>query len=282
VSSNLPAAAIVPAAPIILSSASPGQPAPMREAVANLRHAIEEAVGGLPPTDAVLLVGAGAGGFHDHAAADLRPLGVHAPVLELPVATPVIEDLTRLTQYPRFRGEPLGVELTILTRIVGRILGQVPVVPVSVPRGPEADVLRAVGASLHEALEDVDATATVVAAGDLSAGLHDRSPAYLIEGAAAYDAAIVQALEHDDLGSLARYGPDEAERVRARGWPSIVVAAGAAAAARLRPVEVSYHAPCGVGGLVAHLVGRDAPLTRRYEIAGGRTGVLEKPYRPDQ
>jgi hypothetical protein len=119
----------------------------------------------------------------------------------------------------------------------------VPVLPVAVDPGSEAPALAALGRELA----DDSRRAVLLAAGDGSAGLGERSPRWRIEGAAAWDAALVAAVAAHDEAALAVLGPQEARRVWALGWAPIVVATAAAGRWRV----CSYSAPRGVGYLVA-------------------------------
>ncbi len=103
----VPAAAIVPAAPLLVSAASPDQPAEIRDDVATLREAAHRVLAALPTTDVTVLLAAGARGFHDTAHATLRPLGIRGAEATLPVARDLIPHVTRLTQYPVFVSEEL-------------------------------------------------------------------------------------------------------------------------------------------------------------------------------
>jgi hypothetical protein len=248
--------AIVPTAPLVLATASPDQPEANRDEVRRLRELAREAITGLKEADVHVLVAAGPRGIHDRAHATLAPLGVSGATADLPVAEDVVEHLSRLTQYPVFRGDTLGLGLSVLALQLHEVCGEVPVVPVQVPAATRFDVLASIGASVGEAATEAGVTASVIAAGDLSAGLGEGSPRYAIDGASDWDAALIDAVHGDDSGALTRLGPEEAERVKSVGWAPIAAAHGACASARLR-LEVLGYAPArGVGHLVARCVPR--------------------------
>lgn len=257
-------AAVVPAAPLLLPEVSPAQPEPVREDVARLRELSREAIASLPRADVTVVVAAGPRGIHDSAVASLAPLGVPWARAELPVPTEAVEHLSRLVQHPMLRGDELGVALAVLALQVRDVRGIVPVLPLSVPAGTDFDVLTSVGASIAEAVEDAGLTATVVAAGDLSAGLHESSPRWRIDGAERWDAEAVRAFADGELKRLRDLGPEEAERVAALGWAPLAVLHGLVAAGGLAPELLGYLAPLGVGQLVGRCTDGQAPPSR-YE-----------------
>lgn len=249
-------AAAVPAPPLLLSEVSPDQPDTHREAVASLRERVRAILAALPDADVTVLIAPGPRGVHERARADLRPLGVNADDVVLPVDAELLPHATRLTQYPLALGGSLGVELTVLTRLVAEVRGEGPVLPLSVAPGTDGQVLLNVGASLVEALRDAHRRAVVVAAADLSAGLTTDAPAHLVAGAGAWDTLVVDAVTRRDTDAVAALGPSEAGRVRASGWASLTTVLGVAAAARLRVAddEVAYEVVRGVGRLATRLV----------------------------
>lgn len=271
-------AAVIPGAPLMIPAASPAQPAGVHEPVRVLRDAAADVLRALPPVDVHVLVAAGPRGIFDAARASLAPLGVRGAEVDLPVATDAIDDLSRLTQYPMFRGDPLTIEQSVLALQLHAVHGPVAVLPINVPSATDFDVLVTVGASICEAVRDAGLVAAVVVAGDLSAGLDQSSPGHRIEGAQGWDAAVVAAVRAGDLRRLSELGPDEAERVRALGWAPLAVLSGVCAAGRLRPEQVAYGAPRGVGELVARCVGADEEVAEPFEAAPGRAqeGVLRR------
>jgi aromatic ring-opening dioxygenase LigB subunit len=113
------------------------------------------------------------------------------------------------------------------------------------------DALAASAAGLRGAAEASDRRVAVVAAGDLAATLTTSSPGYLVEGADAWDATAVDAVRATDPDAMTALGPADAARVQARGWAPLVVLLRAAARQDHRFGTVRYHAPRGVGQLVA-------------------------------
>lgn len=266
--------AIVPGAPLLLREVSPDQPAGSRAAVEQLRGAVGAVLHGLPDAQAILLLIPGPRGVYDRARADLRPLGIDAPEVEVSVARDLLPAITRLTQLRLFRNEPLSPELTVLIRLLAEHRPDVPVAAVSVPGTAESEVLSATGAALAEAAYETGTTVSVLVAGDLSAGLHERSPAYLVEGAQDWDDALVADLRVSDWGAIGARGRDEAAQVHARGWAPLVALGGLARASGLETDDVSYHAPLGVGGVVARLAATQRPGRRPEQVAQPRVGVL--------
>jgi hypothetical protein len=252
--SGLVGGAVVPAAPLMLTSVSPDQPAEVREGVTRLRSLAREAIASLPTADVCVLVAAGIRGIYDRAHANLGPLGVIDATVDLPVAETAIEQLSRLTQYPVFRGDDLGLGLSVLALQLHEVHGDIPVLALHVPPTAHFDVLVSVGASINEALTETGLTGVIIAAGDLSAGLGERSPAYAIEGAARWDEAVVTAARTGTFAELGSLGPEEAERVKAVGWPALAVVHGACAASQFRLEVLDYASPRGVGQLVARCV----------------------------
>lgn len=242
--------AIVPGAPLLLPTASPGQPAAIVEQVAALRSDVRDALHALPDADAIVLVGAGRAGLFRDAEASLAPLGVRGASASAPVAADLLADVARVTRYPVLPQTPLGPDLSVLVLLLHEIC-EIPVVPVTVPADAAADGLVHVGAGLAEAARGT--TAALVGTGDLAATLTTASPGYLVEDAERWDQRLLAAFRDRGLDALARLGPADAARVRARSWAPLVVAAAAARAEGLAAARVRYHAPRGVGQLVAEL-----------------------------
>lgn len=259
-------AAAIPAAPLLVPGASTGMPEDVRGEVERLRAASFETLRGLPHGDVHVLVATGPRGIHDRAAASLAPLGVPHVEAELPAATEMIEDLSRLTQYPMFRGDPLGIAHSVLALLVREARGEVEVLPVSVPPGVEFDVLVAVGASISEAAEDAERDVSVICQADLSAALHPDSPRHVVDGAREWDEAVLDAVRERKLRGLRELGPDEAMRVEAPGWAPLAVLHGVCASARLEVDGRAYGAPRGVGQLVVRCLDHRPGDTDRFQI----------------
>ncbi|MDP8929760.1 MAG: hypothetical protein M3O70_14615 [Actinomycetota bacterium] len=264
---SLAGAVVLPAAPLMLPEASHEQPPEIREDVRELRRSARAAVAALPSFDLAVMVASGTRGVYDQAVASLAPLGIQEPEIQLPVDTETLEHLSRLTQYPMFRGDPLGISHSVLALQLHASRRLMPVVPLNVPAGADFDVLVSVGASIAEAARDAERLTAVLCPGDLSAGLHEGSPAPSIASARDWDAAVVAAFEEGDLGALRELGPREAERVHSLGWAPLAVLHGVCASARLRPVLLGYRSPRGVGQVVAHCIPEDELATERYDLA---------------
>lgn len=259
-------AAAVPTAPLLVPGASPGQPEDVRDEVERLRELSLDTLAGLPDSDAYVLVARGERGIHDRAAASLAPLGVPGLEVELSVATELIEGLSRLTQYPMYRGDPLSIAHSVLVMLLRDARGEVPVLPVNVPAAGDFDVLVAVGASVAEAAEDAERTVSVVCQSDLSAALDEASPGYAVEGARAWDDAVLEAVRERRLRRLEELGPDEAQRVEALGWAPLAVLHGVCASGHLQVEGLGYGAPRGVGQLVARCRDQAPGDTDRFQI----------------
>lgn len=261
----------------MLPVASHEQAPQIREDVRELRRLARTALEALAPFDFAVLLASGSHGVYDQAVASLAPLGVQQAGVQLPVDKEAVEHLSRLTQYPMFRGDPLGISHSVLALQLHAVRGPVPVVPVSVPAGADFDVLVSIGASISESARDAEHIAAVICPGDLSSGLDEDSPAHAIPTAREWDAAVVAAFEGGDLGALRELGPRDAERVRSLGWAPLAVLHGVCASGRLRPRIFGYRSPRGVGQLVAHCV--PVPSSERYDRANPgheRNGVVPR------
>lgn len=238
-------AAVLPTAPLLV----PGASGTLPDGVAAVCESIEAALDRLPDHDVVVLIaGAARGGVFDTAAASLAGIGRADITQDGKVEPSVVERLSGLVQYPLLRGGELPLGLAVLALLVGNAR---PLVPLAVPLGAAFVALQAVGVGVAEAC-DAGLRAVVVAAGDLSAGLTERSPLYLVDGARDFDAQLVDAVDSGRLDGLRRLGPAEAQRVGAVGWAPMAVLHGALARAKLGIVRRGYSAPRGVGYLIAH------------------------------
>lgn len=249
-------AAIIPSAPVLV----PGVSATLPDGLDKVCDATDAALESLPACDTVVLLaaaqpgGTGSGqGLYDVAEVSLAGAGRPDVARTCPVDHTAVERISRLTQYPLYRGDSMPLGLTVLALLVG---GSGPFVPVAVARNAGFDALSATGSAIAEAFADRDGDpgtrAVVVAAGDLSAGLTERSPLHLVEGARDWDARAVDVVDSGRLEGLGRLGPAEAARVGALGWAPMAVLHGAAARAKVGLVRRHYSAPRGVGYLVAH------------------------------
>lgn len=247
-------AAAIPAAPLLLSAASPAQPSEVADEVEALRRDVTQVLGSLPPADVVVLVAAGPGGIHNRGRASLAGLGLAGVETDLPIARELIREASRLTQYPLLRGDPLPLPHGVLALLVAQELGTRQILPLSVPEGADASVLLTLGAGLVEGVRAWGGTALVVAAGDLAATLTVGSPGYLVQGAEEWDRRVVDAFSAPNGQGILDLGPEEAERFGAHGWAPLAVLEGVRRRARLSADHVRYHAPRGVGQLVVRLV----------------------------
>ncbi len=232
-------AAVVPSAPLLVRGVSATLPAP----VSLVRDAVDAALAALPAADVTVLLAVGSAGVHDTATASLAGIGRPDLLATVPVDAAAASAIAAATGWPRVVAEPLPLGLTVLALLTGAPC----VVPVAVPADAPFDVLAGAGAALAGA----GVRATVVAAGDLSSGLTERSPRYRIDGAQAWDERAVAAVAAGDGDGLAQLGPVEARRVGALGWAPLAVLHGAATRAGLAMAVRTYAAPRGVGYLVA-------------------------------
>lgn len=236
-------AAALPSAPLLLDGVGIGG----GPEVEQLRTSVRRIVGRLPAGDLTVLVAAGQPALHDTDVVDLSGLGYPQVGRRIDGHPGAVAALSRMTQYPRVRRPRLPVDLAVLALLLA---DRGPVVALEVPPSTESAVLTALGASVVHALEEVGLAATVVAAGDLSAGLHGQSPLAALDGAAAWDAAVVEAFAAGRPDDLATLGPERARLVGARGWAPLAVLHGAAMAGSV-PLRVRrYSAPRGVGYLL--------------------------------
>lgn len=228
-------AAIIPTAPLLV----PGVSATLPPGVAEVRRAMDDALAGLGHAGMAILVAAGEPGVYERAEASLAGFG--RPDLAASLRTPEWRSET-----PRRQG-PLPPGLAVLALLFG---DRAPILPMTVDAGATAGRLAADGATAATAASLHERT-ILVAAGDLSASLDERSPRYRVVGAVAWDQAMAAAVDGQQPERLAALGPAEARRVAALGWAPIVVAQAACATAGLRLRTRHYSAARGVGYLIA-------------------------------
>jgi len=258
-------AAVLPTAPLLVPGVTAARP-PGLDRVAAAARAV---VAALPAHDVtVLLTAARAGeppGVHGEGPATLAGIGRPDLTTTAPAAPALAASLARSLGLPLHPAGPLPLPAAVLTHLLqpprppiaagpgpgprpGRE-GGAAVVAVVVPAAAEGGDLVGLGRALAGALDGVPAV--LVAAGDLAAGLTERAPLALVEGAADWNDRVVDEVAAGRLDLLPRLGPQEAARVGALGWAPLVVLHGATAAARLGMVVRTAAAPRGVGYLVA-------------------------------
>lgn len=245
-------ATIIPTAPLLV----PGVSARLPDGVAEVRAAVKAALERLERAEIAVLIAAGEGatgatgaagaargqgstgegGADEHAGASLAGFGYPG----IAARVRVVGWLTETRRY-----DPLPPGLAVLALLLG---DHAPVAPINVNAHATAERLATLGAAIAARPRE---RAILLAAGDLSAGLHERSPRYRVEGAVAWDEMMVAAIEAQRPERLAALGPAEARRVAALGWAPIVVAQAACMAAGLRLRTRHYSAPRGVGYLIA-------------------------------
>lgn len=252
------AAAVVPTAPLLVAGVSATVP-PEVEAV---RGAVRAVLGALPASDVLVLVGTAeidAPVVHDEAHATLAGFGRPDLAARQPLDGEVTVDLSGRATLGRVHGGSLPPSLAVLSLLVHQARaaaaddgdGVVPVVPIAVPRWAAFGSLVAVGSAVARVARERGLVTSIVAGGDLSAGLDDRAPLHRIAGARHFDDVVVDVVSSGRLGGLERVGPVEARRVWAIGWASLAVLHGACAAAKIGLVVRHRSAPRGVGYLVA-------------------------------
>lgn len=236
-------AASIPSAPVLVEGVGRG----FGQQLAQLRASVQRVALGLPSADVVVIVAAGQPALHDTTVADLSGLGYPGHRRTVRSCPQAIAALARMTQYPRLRRPRLPVDLATLTLLLDRIE---PMVALEVSASAEFTVLSALGVSVVEALHEAEVVGSLVVAGDLSAGLTPQAPLAQRPGAAAWDAAMIEALTDEASERLGELGPAAAARVGARGWAPLCVLAGATASVGMQMAVRRYAAPRGAGYLV--------------------------------
>lgn len=243
------AAAIIPTAPLLV----PGVTLRLPDGFAAIAAAAIATLRALPPHDLAILVTAAddVGGVHIGARASLAGIGrpdlrVIATVDRDAAAALAVASAQPLVGEKQL---PLGAAVLVHLYAAARDGDGTPVVPVAVSPTARADALQSIGAGIAATMPGRRAVAIV--AGDLSAGLTQRAPLALVEGARAWDEGVVDVVASGRIGRVTRFGPEEACRVGAVGWAPLVVLHGVCEQARLGTVLRRYAAPRGVGYLVA-------------------------------
>ncbi len=249
---TLLATVVLPAAPLVLTSASPAQPAATAAPLAALRADVAVAAATLDgAAGAVLLVGGERLGVQLASSATLASYGlpdVHRTVAVDAVLARGVADALGVAApdaADRYDGDP-----AVLALHLGAAAPTAALLVVSVPVDT-APQLTAWGRALARCLAAFPTATALVAAGDLAATREITSPGHLQDGAVAWDDAACAAVAACDRDAFAALGPAEARRVQARGWAPL-----AAMLAVLDTVDrplgtVRFHAPRGVGQLVA-------------------------------
>lgn len=236
-------AASLPSAPLLITDVGRG----LGLSAQQLRASVRRLARSLPVADVLVLVAAGHPALHDTVTADMAGLGYPNVRRNLDPCPAAITALSRLTQYPRVRRPRLPLDLGSLALLIDR---SEPVVALEVSATAEYPVLSAVGASVVTALGDAGLKGNIVAAGDLSAGLHDGAPLAAIPGAPEWDARMVELHSRGRPKELGELGPAEAARVGAHGWAPLCVLQGASACAGMTLTVRRYSAPRGAGYLM--------------------------------
>ncbi len=248
----LVAVAVVPAAPLLVPEASPAQPEEFVASTTTLRHLVADILEGLPPTATVLMLLAGDESLViDASVASLASYGLPQVAEKVRIDGDLIAAVSARGQAPRVRSDRLHGDAAVLALLLAAHHPDATLAPVTVPRRANASGLRGIAMGLAGAIAAVERDVVVVAAGDLAATLDASSPGYLVEGAADWDARAVAAVRSVDPEALGALGPDEAERVHARGWAPVTVALTLARGADIEFPQVRYLAPKGVGQIVA-------------------------------
>jgi hypothetical protein len=248
----------VPAAPLLLPAASPGQPADIGDEVARLRACVAAALAGLPPVDAVVLLVPGTTVEAGSAPlATLGSYGIPSVAAEIVADTALLDVLARATGAEHVRADRLDGDAAVLALLLAEVAERgstvpSPVATLRIPSSAGAETLGGLADVLVDAVDATGRAVAIVATGDLAATLDTSSPGYLVDGAVDWDARAVAAVRDVDADALAGLGPDEAARVQARGWAPLVVLLHVAKRAGLAFADVTELAPRGVGQLVAH------------------------------
>jgi hypothetical protein len=243
----------VPSAPLLLPAVSPAQPPGSAEAVAALRQAVDQALQQLADVDTVILLAAGDEALvHDANRASLASYGHPEVGAELAHDEELLSAVAARGQIPRVRDDRLDGDLAVLATLVTTAAPDVCLLSVTVPRGAGPAAMAATAAGLTGAAGSTERRVAVVGAGDLAATLDVSSPGYLVEGAADWDAAAIAAFRDGDVDAMADLGPQRAATVQARGWAPLTVLLQVGRRLDRHFTTVTYHAPRGVGQLVAH------------------------------
>lgn len=237
-------AAVLPTAPLLV----PGISAVLPDGVPRVADAVDAAVDALPVSDLLILVAAGDGAVYCGGSATLQGIGRADIAVDAEVDTGAAHLLSDATGFALDGETPLPLDLAVLALHVG---DAAPVVAMSVPATDSFEALAGVGAAVAEAFAGDSGRVSVVAAGDLSSGLTERSPMHLVSGAIFWDEQAVAAVDSGRLQGLSRLGPEEAQRVGARAWAPLSVLHGAVSRVKVGMVVRHYSAPRGVGYLVA-------------------------------
>lgn len=105
------------------------------------------------------------------------------------------------------------------------------------------------GQHLREAVVVSDKRVAVISAGDLSHALSTEAPAGLRPEGAEFDAAVRQALQNTVASGLLQLDEDFVEKAAECAFRPIVATLGLLEGTKVRPEELSYEAPFGVGFL---------------------------------
>jgi hypothetical protein len=237
-------AAIVPTAPLLVAGVSPTMP----EGVQRVASAATAVLDRLDPVDATVLLAAGDDAVHDASRASLAPIGRPDITREVTICREALEPVAEALHHPSQPAAELPLALSVQAMLFNRTP---PIVPVSCDAGQAFEELAARGAAIADALGGTQLRVGFVAAGDLSAGLQERSPLYRVDRAIFWDEQAAAAVDDGRLDGLRWLGPDEAHRVGALGWAPMAVLHGALATTKLGMVVRHYSAPRGVGYLVA-------------------------------
>lgn len=241
---TLVGAAVLPSAPLLV----PGIAATLPDGVARVCDAVDVVVERLPDHQAVLLVAAGDGwGAYSSADASLASIGRPDVARRGTLDRELLDRLSGELGWP-VAGRGLPLDLGVLALLLGT---PPPLVGLSVPADAPFEELADAGREVAGVLTDGAGTVVVVSAGDLSAGLGERSPLHAVEGAPEFDGCVVGAVDGGRLDALERLGPERAREVGARGWAPMSLLHGVLQRSKLGLVRRLYAAPRGVGYLVA-------------------------------
>ncbi|KQR99036.1 hypothetical protein ASG12_10400 [Williamsia sp. Leaf354] len=151
-------------------------------------------------------------------------------------------------------GDTMPTPMLIAAWLRGRVADGVEIDPVLVDPSTTGTECTAIGQRLARRCATSDATIGILVVGDGSTGLTDRAPAGLLDGAAALQDRIDDALAAADLEALARLEEQTCAQMRIAGRAAWQVAAAAWTAsgdASTTSVSLYRGAPFGVGYQVA-------------------------------
>jgi hypothetical protein len=232
-----------PAGAVYLPAVAPEPPAALEAVIGSVRRQVRDALSGLSGP-IIIVVSGEAAAVCAPTYASLASSGYPQVAAELNAAKSIAESLSSeqlpLSGVTQVDGDAGALALHVRSHT------SCPTAIVTLnPREP-------VAAGLATAI--AKAGVHVLVQGDLAATLTVNSPGYFVDGAQLWDERAVAAIRTCDVGLLSTLGPEQAERVVARGWAPLLLMAQIGRAMPRDRAEVEYASMRGVGLVVARLV----------------------------